>query len=184
MKKASLRMLTEGAVMLAAAQILGYFRLWRMPWGGSITLSMVPLILYAVRWGLVPGLLSGFAFGLLQLAFDSAFAVGWQSILGDYLLAYTAMGLAGLEKGRRLGVITGSVVGGLARLAVHIVTGATVWAAYMPEEFLGLPMSGPWFYSLLYNLLYMLPNIAVTVAVFVLLYKPMKKYFLAEDLVA
>lgn len=42
-------MLTEGALMIAAAQILSYIKLWRMPWGGSVVLAMVPLVLFAVR---------------------------------------------------------------------------------------------------------------------------------------
>ena len=42
-----------------------------MPWGGSVVLAMVPIILYAVRWGLGKGLLAAFAFGVLQFAFDA-----------------------------------------------------------------------------------------------------------------
>ena len=34
------RMMCEGAVMVVAAQILGYLVLWRMPWGGTVCLSM------------------------------------------------------------------------------------------------------------------------------------------------
>ena len=50
-KKSSLtlRALTEGAIMVAVAQILSYLKLWEMPWGGSIVLSMIPILLYSVR---------------------------------------------------------------------------------------------------------------------------------------
>ena len=65
-----LRALCEGAVLVAIAQVLSYLKLWEMPWGGSVVLSMVPLVLYAVRWGLGAGLLSGFVFGVLQFMFD------------------------------------------------------------------------------------------------------------------
>ena len=54
--KLTLRALTEGAIMVAAAQVLSMIKLWEMPWGGSITLAMIPILLYAVRWGLGPGL--------------------------------------------------------------------------------------------------------------------------------
>ena len=50
------RALCEGAVLVAVAQILSYLKLWEMPWGGSVVLSMIPLVLYAVRWGLGAGL--------------------------------------------------------------------------------------------------------------------------------
>ena len=92
MNHMKLRSLCEGAVLVAVAQILSYLKLWEMPWGGSVVLSMIPLVLYAVRWGLGAGLLGGFAFGVLQFMFDGGFAIGWQSIVGDYLvcLLYTS----------------------------------------------------------------------------------------------
>ena len=71
------RMLCEGALMVALAQILGYLKLAEAPNGGSITFAMFPIILFAVRWGLRPGLMAGFLFGLSQLIFDGAYAWGW-----------------------------------------------------------------------------------------------------------
>ena len=182
MKNMKLRALCEGAVMLAAAQVLSYIKIWEMPWGGSVVLSMIPLVLFAVRWGLGSGLLVGFAFGVLQFLFDGGFAIGWQSIIGDYLLAFTVLGLAGLVARRSHGVFTGTLIAGIARFLVHYVVGATIWAEYMPEEFFGMSMTTPWFYSLLYNLAYMLPNIVITLVVFAVAYKPLKKYFTADDL--
>ena len=52
----------------------------------------------------------------------------------------------------------------------------------MPEEFFGMTMTTPWFYSLLYNGAYMLPDALITLAAAALLYKPMKKYILGLDL--
>ena len=48
---------------------------------------------FAVRWGLGPGLLAGFVFGILQFVFNGGFAFGWQSMIGDYLIAFLALGL-------------------------------------------------------------------------------------------
>ena len=182
MSHRSVRALCEGAILVAAAQLLSYLRLWRMPWGGSVVLAMVPIMLYAIRWGFARGLFAGFVFGILQFTLDGGFAIGWQSIIGDYLLAYTAVGFAGLCRGSKGAVFTGTLLGGGVRFLVHFVVGATVWAAYMPEEFFGMTMTSPWLYSLLYNLAYMIPNIAVTLLVFAVLYRPMGKYLRAEDL--
>ena len=71
------RMLCEGAMMVALAQVLSYIKLMELPNGGSLTPAMFPIILFAVRWGLTPGLMAGFTFGLLQLIFDGAYAWGW-----------------------------------------------------------------------------------------------------------
>lgn len=180
--KALVRQMCEGAMLVAVAQILSYIKLWEMPWGGSVVLSMVPLVLYSVRWGLGPGLLASFVFGVLQFVFDGGFAIGWQSIIGDYLLAFTVLGLAGLMKGKKHGVFTGGIIAGFARFLVHYVVGATIWAEYMPESFFGMTMTTPWLYSFLYNLAYMLPNILITLVVFGLLWKPMKKYLTGGDI--
>ena len=180
--KRNVRCLCECAVMVGIAQVLSWLKLWEMPWGGSVVLSMVPLILAAVRWGLAPGLLSCFAFGCLQFLFDGGFAIGWQSIVGDYLVAFTVLGLAGFFRGKRGGVFYGTLVGCFARFLVHYVVGATVWAEYMPDTFFGMTMHSPWFYSLLYNLAYMLPNTVITLVIFAALWAPMKKYLTGADL--
>ena len=182
MSHAKLRSLCEGAVLVAVAQVLSYLKIWEMPWGGSVVLSMVPLVLYAVRWGLGSGLLASFVFGVLQFMLDGGFAIGWQSIIGDYLLAFFVLGFAGLFRRQKFGVFYGSLVAGACRFLVHYVVGATVWADTMPETFFGLTMTSPWFYSLLYNLAYMLPNILITLAVFAVAYKPLGKYLRGADL--
>lgn len=136
MRNRKLQMLCEGAILVALAQILSMLKLWEMPWGGSITLGMLPIFLFAVRWGTRWGLVAGFAYGLLQVMFDGGFAISWQSILGDYLVAFTVLGLAGLGRGREKGIFLGTVLGGAARFVVHWVVGATVWAMTCPMPFL------------------------------------------------
>ena len=178
----TIRMLCEGAVLVVLAQILGYLKLWQMPWGGSITLSMLPIFLFACRWGMGPGLMSGFVFGVLQFMYDGGIALGWQSILGDYLLAFTALGFAGLFRGKPSSVFLGTVTGSVARFLVHYVVGATIWAEYMPEEFFGMTMSTPWFYSLLYNGFYMAIDMVLCLVVFALLRPSMGRYLTGQDL--
>ena len=46
------RMLCEGAMMVALAQVLSYIKLMELPNGGSLTPAMFPILLFAVRWGL------------------------------------------------------------------------------------------------------------------------------------
>lgn len=121
---------------------------------------MLPIFFFAVRWGLKDGLLCSFVFGILQLLLDGGFAIGWQSMLGDYILAFGVLGLAGLCAGKKWGVFAGTVIGSVARFLVHWVVGATIWAEYMPDEFFGMTMTSPWFYSALYNGSYMVIDMA------------------------
>ena len=176
------RMLCEGALMVALAQILGYLKLAEAPNGGSITFAMFPIILFAVRWGLRPGLMAGFLFGLLQLIFDGAYAWGWQSMLLDYLVAFTPLGLAGLFRGKSWGLFAGTLAGCLARFAIHYISGVTVYKILAPTEFLNWTFSSPALYSLVYNGSYMLPNTIITLLISVVLYVPLKRFLLGLDL--
>ena len=178
------RMLTEGAIMVALAQILAYVKLFGdLPNGGSITFAAVPIVLYAVRWGLGPGLLSGFVFGLLQLIFDGAYAWGWQSMLLDYLLAFTPLGLSGLFKGKAWGIFPGTVLGCAGRFVIHYISGITIYRIAAPTEVLGTVFDNPELYSLVYNGSYMLPNTVLALVIAALLYVPMKKYYAGHDLI-
>ena len=178
----TLRALSEGAVFVALAQILSMLKLYELPQGGSVTLCMLPIFIYCARWGFGPGVLASFVFGLLHLLVSGAYAWGWQSILGDYLLAYTALGLAGLCCKQKNGFFLGIVVGSLARFLVHWVVGATVWAEYMPDTFFGMTMHSPWFYSVLYNGSYMVIDMILCLIVGLLLWKPLGKFIRGEDL--
>lgn len=176
MKHEKLRMLCEGAIMVALAQILSYVKLWQMPQGGSVTLNMLPIFLYCIRWGFAPGMLASFALGTLQLLLDGAYAWGWQSMVGDYLLAYGVMGIAGLAAKRKSGMTWGTLLGCFARFLVHWVVGATVWADTMPEEFFGMTMVSPWVYSALYNGSVIFVDLILILLVEVLLNRTLKKY--------
>ena len=176
--------LCEGAILIALAQILSYIKLFpNLPNGGSITFAMFPLAFYAVRWGLGRGLIGGFVFGLLQLIFDGAYAWGWQSMLLDYLVAFTPLGLAGLFKGKSWGIFPGTILGCVARFIIHYISGVTIYRIYAPTEVPGIgTFDDAALYSLVYNGSYMLPNMLLALAVAGVLYVPMKKYFAGHDL--
>ena len=176
------RMLTEAAMMVALAQVLSYVKLAEAPNGGSITPAMLPILLYAVRWGAKSGMLAGFVFGLLQLIFDGAYAWGWQSMLLDYLVAFTPLGLAGLFKGKKWGIFVGTLLGCAGRFAVHFVSGVTIYRILAPTEFMNRTYTSPALYSLIYNGSYMLPNALIALALAAVLYRPLRRYILAEDL--
>ena len=175
----SVRAMTEGAILIAAAEVLSFLPLYKLPWGGSIDFAMLPILLFCTRWGFGPGMLVSFAHAILQTLFEGGIAIGWQSILGDFLIAYAVLGLAGLFKGR---FVPGAVIACAARFAVHYVVGATIWAEYMPEQFFGMTMTTPWIYSGLYNGAYMLPDLVLVLGAFWLLSKtPLSPYLSTKD---
>ena len=178
-----IKALTEGAMMVALAQVLSYVKLMQLPNGGSLTPAMFPILFYAVRWGLGKGLLAGFSYGLLQLIFDGAYAWGWQSMLLDYLVAFTPLGLAGLFKGKSWGIFPGTALGCGVRFIVHYISGVTIYRIYEPTEVPGFGVfDDAVLYSLVYNGVYMLPNMLLAMAIAAALYVPLKKYFSGSDI--
>ena len=179
------RMLCEAAIMVALAEILGMIKIGHLPNGGSVSLMMLPIIVFALRWGLGAGLLSGLVLGIVDFMLGGGIAIGWQSIIGDYVVACTLIGLAGLGHKKGVpGVIAGSVLGCLGRFLSVWVTGATLWGEYMPEEFLGLKMTNEWFYSFLYNGITVGASCVVTLVICIVLAKlgSTKKLMLGEDI--
>ena len=170
-------------MMVAAAQALSFLKLYEFPQGGSVTAAMFPILLYAVRWGLGRGLLAGFTFGTLQLIFDGAYAWGWQSMVLDYLLAFTPLGLAGVFRGKAWGIFPGTLLGCAGRFAVHYLSGVTIYRITMPTQIPGFGVfDSAEIYSLVYNGCYMLPTTLIALFLAAVLYVPLKKYFAASDL--
>ena len=178
-----IRALCEGAILVGLAFVLSFVKLYQLPNGGSLTPAMFPLLLFALRFGLGRGLLAGFVFGLLQMLFDGAYAWGWQSMLLDYLVAFTPLGLAGLFKGKAWGIFPGTVLGCLARFIVHYISGVTIYRIIDPTSIPGFgTFDNASFYSLVYNGVYMLPNTILALLLAGVLYVPLKQYYAGHDL--
>ena len=87
-KHLHLRALVEGAILIALAEILSFLPFYKLPWGGSIDLAMLPIIVACVRWGFGPGMLVSVAqmFGMV-ITRACSFAVFREPILPRQLIA-------------------------------------------------------------------------------------------------
>lgn len=166
--KKSLR-LTETAIMLALGFILSMLRIIDMPFGGSVTaFSMLPVIVIAYRHKTAWGLLAGFAASILQmlsgmnnLSYATSAAAMIAIIFLDYLIAFTAMGLGGIFRGKikdqGAAIALGALVACIIRYLCHVISGCTAWMG------VSIPSSDAFAYSLIYNAAYMVPETIVTV---------------------
>lgn len=181
MKNKATRIIVEGAVMAALATVLSFVRVYKLPWGGSITLlSMLPIVLFSIKWGVKYGLGVSLVFSLIQFiqgVTDGLFGWGLSAgmlvacILLDYILAYSVLGFAGAF--RKLGVmgwIMGTVFALLLRFLSHFLSGVIIWKS-VGALWDGFTTDNFWVYSLLYNGSYMLPEIVFTTAGAVILMK-------------
>lgn len=148
------RRLTESAMLLAVAivlELLSKMFIPEMPFGGQITLvSMLPVVLISYRHGVKWGLVSAFAYALLEMAigtktvaaafqpdyFGEGVMIGNALImcLLDYVVAFTALGLGGLFRNKiqnsGVALMTGSLVALGARYVAHIASGYILFAGY------------------------------------------------------
>ena len=187
------RRLTESAIFIAIATVLSMIKI-DLPFGGGITIvSMLPLIIISHRWGWKWGTLTAFVYSLIQLmlgldnvgyATTAAMAVG--VVMLDYVIAYTVIGLSGIFDNvfgkTRASVAVGIAVTFCMRFVCHLITGAWIWGAWMPETFMNMTMTSPWMYSFLYNGWYMLAELVATEIVAMIIYAPLGKFFRGEDL--
>jgi thiamine transporter len=161
------RVLTEAALAVALAFVLGFVVLFKMPFGGSVSLEMIPLILLALRQGWRVGIIAGAAYGLLDLAIDT-YVVHPVQLLLDYPLAFGVLGLAGLFRPTVRGAILGTTVAVLARFVCHFLSGVIFFASYAPEGW------NPLLYSAAYNAAYLAPSLGIAIVVTVVLLKALE----------
>jgi thiamine transporter len=157
--------LVEGALCVALSVVFSCFKLFAMPQGGSVTLDMAPLLYFAYRHGFKWGVAAGAMSGLLQLSFFGYIVHPAQAFL-DYILAQACIGIAGLFKSRP---VIGAVLAGTSRCVCSIVSGVIFFASYAPEG------QNPWLYSTIYNATYSIPNIILSGAVALILWKKLGK---------
>ncbi len=189
MSKNKTKILVEGAVMVALATVLSYIRIFRLPWGGSITLlSMLPIVLFSIRRGLGAGLTVSFVFSLVQFTqgiVDGIF--GWgltpgmliACILLDYIVAFTVLGLAGIFRKKGFaGWVGGIALAVVLRFVCHFLSGVVVWKSF-GELWNGFSTDNTFLYSFLYNGSYMLPELIFTlIGAIALLKVPQTKRYL------
>lgn len=174
-KKKDIRMLAEGGMMIALSVVLSYIKVYQAPSGGSVTAgSMIPLMLFAIRWGVGPGIAVGGTYGILHFILKPYF-YHWAQFILDYPLAYGMLGLAGISTfrdtkdfGGYFKLIIGILLGICGRMFSHVLSGVIFFAENAGAK-------NPWLYSIEYNGTYLIPELIISTIVLVMIWKPLKK---------
>lgn len=155
----TVKQLTFCAMAIALGTVLSNLKLFHFPTGGSITLlSMLVICLPGYFFGLGAGLMSGIAYGILQLMIDPYVLYPTQLVI-DYLLAFGALGLSGIFSNSKFGLIKGYIAGILGRYVFVVISGWIFFGAYAWEGWAPLP------YSLAYNAIYIFSEAAITIII-------------------
>ena len=183
------RIMAETAIMIAMAFVLEvvFTAFPNMPFGGRISLSLLPIIVLSWRRGIVPGMIAGVLFSGLNMLLDgfspAAWSITWQvfvaAMILDYFFAFGLVGLAGIVKkplGDNVYVFGLAIfVGAALRFLMHFLSGIVLWSHFAPVG------QSPAMYSLIYNGTYMLPTLIFLLIVGVGLYFPLKSYSDGEN---
>jgi thiamine transporter len=174
MKNERVRVLVEIALCVALSAVLNLPGLRiRLPIniaGGTVSLSMLPIFVLALRRGVGPAMVAGAMYGLVDVLVDP-FVVHPVQFLLDYPVGYALVGLAGIgaaawrttvDRGQqaraRLVILPFLLLGAAARLSAHWLSGVIFFGANAPS---GQPV---WLYSLVYNASYVLPSLIFSAA--------------------
>lgn len=161
-QKLSAKQLVFCAAAIALGTVLSNIKLFHFPTGGSITLlSMLVICLPGYWFGLGAGLMTGLAYGVLQMLIDPYILFPAQLIV-DYLLAFGALGLSGLFHQKKNGLLKGYLAGVLGRYVFAVISGWIFFGTYAWEGWGALP------YSLVYNGIYIFAEAIVTVIILLL----------------
>lgn len=166
-KSMSATTIAYAAICIALSFLLSNIRLYRMPQGGSITpASMLPLMLFSYAFGVVPGLLTGLGYGLLQLLQSPTILTPFQVLL-DYPIAFAMLGLAGVmrawgqkTKKDEIGLSVGVTIASVLRFICSVASGVLFFAEYAEGS-----GQSPMVYSILYNGAYMLPEMLICIVI-------------------
>lgn len=158
-KKADTKAMVASGVLVALSIALNQIILFRMPQGGSITaFSMLPIVVCAYFFGVRRGLMAGMCVGLIDLIFNP-YVIHPVQMLLDYPLAFGALAFAGLLRFRKLGLVSGYVLGLFSRYLCAVLSGIIFFGEYAPEGF------NAFTWSIYYNITYLGVEGALTVAV-------------------
>lgn len=188
--KTDIKKMAVTGVFLALGTALSMVKIFNLPLGGSITLlSMLPIAMISIAYGLKWGFIGSFLYSLIQLGLGIGMdgLLGWgltstvlvACIFFDYIFAFTAIGFSGIfRKKGVVGQAIGIFIALTLRFACHLFSGTVLFASWMPETF-----DSPFVYSVMYNGSYMFPEIVFTMIAAVLLFKSsaIKKLLSAEE---
>ena len=158
-KKFQVKQLAFSAMAVTLAVVLSFIKPLSLPYGGSVTFfSMLFICFIGYLYGTRAGILTGIAYGFLQLIIEPSIMHPVQLLL-DYPIAFGCLGLAGAFRNSRFGIVKGYILGIFGRYVSHLISGYVFFAMYTPEGW------NPFIYSTAYNASYIVPEAALTVII-------------------
>ena len=175
------KLITEIAVFVAFAVVLEvvftglaiFIPFLQLPYGGRISLAMLPIFIVAHRHGVKWGVYAGVTYGLLNLMLDAKL-YHWASLFTDYIFAFGVIGLSAYGRklfgDNKVGFVVGVVIGSSLRLFSHFVSGVLLFSGF--ASYYGF--DNVYLYSISYNSYYVIPSGILVAVVGVIIFNRLK----------
>ncbi len=158
-KKFEVKQLSFSAMAVTLGVVTSFIKFAKLPYGGSITFfSMLFICLIGYLYGTKAGVLTGIAYGFLNLILEPTILHPVQMLL-DFPIAFGCLGLAGAFSHSKFGILKGYVLGVFGRYVCHVLTGYIFFNMYAPEGM------NTMIYSLGYNATYIVPEAIATILI-------------------
>ena len=144
------------------------------PQGGNISMDLLPIILAGYLMGPLYSLLLGMTCTLTQFVLGMASFYGPWSVVLDYLIPISIVGLSSLFKTIKIkntSIYTGIIITMILKFASHFASGIWLFGEYVPEGM------NPFVYSFGYNIVYCLPTCIICYIGFKMIYPRLEKVF-------
>lgn len=171
----NIRFIAEVGIFVALGLVFDFLAqfyssaIW--PFGGSVSLAMLPIFIISYRYGLKGGIITGGLIGTIQMLWAGSGIIHWSQALLDYSLAYGVVGIAGIFskiilKNENLKIKLffsnlGIFLGGILRLIAHVASGYIFFKEYAGST----DPKAIFLYSFTYNLGYMAISIVIIMIV-------------------
>ena len=192
MKNTKLITMIEGAIIAGVCVALSFIPLNTATASFDLSLGLVPLVVYALRRGAVPGITVGLVWGLLLIVLGKAYILTIPQVVLEYPVAFALGGLGGVFAGslhKKLSaqesvlsgdvimtVIFACIVSAVARWFVHFWAGVIFWGSYAPEGM------SPYLYSFIFNGASAIANAVMLAIVLTILIRTARKLFVPKDI--
>lgn len=145
-KSLDTKQLVFSGAAVALAMVTSMIKLLDLPMGGSVTLfSMLFICLVGYWYGIKIGIMTGLAYGILQLITDP-YIISFPQMFLDYIFAFSALGLSGLFAHAKNGLVKGYFLGVIGRYFCSVLSGVIFFGIYAADYGMS-----PLAYSLTYN---------------------------------
>ncbi len=142
----------------------------KMPQGGTICISVLPIIFVSFRINIFYGVVCGILIGVGQGLITPPTFVAFIQYLLDYVLAFGVIGFATLPmkiKQNRSQLMFGTILVMSIKYLFHVISGIVYFAEYATGNLI--------WYSLVYNGTFSIPSIVIVAILVFMLYPTMKR---------